>query len=135
MTAMLKGDREETKKGSTKALVWNEESDHAFEGIKLALLSAVVLHLVDADRGFVMRTDTFNYAIGAVLEQAFDDGRHVPVAVWIRVLAEGQRLTCTPRETVGRVHSPASRQGLHRPSESAVLAQRARGQPLRTRLP
>ena len=25
MTAMLKGNREETQKGSTKALVWNEE--------------------------------------------------------------------------------------------------------------
>ena len=32
MTTMLKGNREETKKGSKKALVWNEESDRAFEG-------------------------------------------------------------------------------------------------------
>ena len=49
MTAMLKGNREETKKGSKKALVWNEESDRAFEGMKQALLSAVGLHLVDRD--------------------------------------------------------------------------------------
>ena len=47
MTTMLKGNREETKKGSKKALVWTPESDRAFEGMKQALLSAVGLHLVD----------------------------------------------------------------------------------------
>ena len=49
MTTMLKGNRAETKKGSKKALVWNEESDRAFEAMKQALLSAVGLHLVDPD--------------------------------------------------------------------------------------
>ena len=98
MTTMLKGNREETKKGSKKALVWTEESDRAFEGMKQALLSAVGLHLVDPDRGFVLRTDASDYAVGAVLEQVLDDGRHVPVAFWSRVLAEGQRRTWTPRE-------------------------------------
>ena len=98
MTAMLKGNREETKKGSKKALVWHEESDRAFEGLRQALLSAVGLHLVDPDRGFVLQTDASDYAIGAVLEQVLDDGRHVPVAFWSRVLAEGQRGTWTLRE-------------------------------------
>ena len=98
MMTMLKGNREETKKGSKKALVWNEESDRAFEWMKQALLSAVGLHLVDPDRGFVLRTDASDYAVGAVLEQVLDDGRRVPVAFWSRVLAEGQRRTWTPRE-------------------------------------
>ena len=49
MTTMLKDNREETKKGSKKALVWTAESDRAFEGMKQALLSAVGLHLVDPD--------------------------------------------------------------------------------------
>ena len=98
MTTMLKGNREEIRKGSKKALVWNDDSDRAFEGMKQALLSAVGLHLVDPDRGFVLRTDAFDYAVGAVLEQVLDDGRHVPVAFWSRVLAEGQRRTWTPRE-------------------------------------
>ena len=49
MTTMLKGNREETKKGSKKALVWNEESNRAFEGMKRALLSAVGLHPLDPD--------------------------------------------------------------------------------------
>ena len=82
MTAMLGGNREKTKKGSKKALVSNEESDCAFEGMKQALLSAMGLHLVDPDRGFVLCRDASDYAIGAVLEQVLDDGRHVPVAFW-----------------------------------------------------
>ena len=98
MTTLLKGNREETKKGSKKALVWNDECDRAFEGMKQALLSAVGLHLMDPDRGFVLRTDASDYAVGAVLEQVLDDGRHVPVAFWGRVLAEGLRRTWTLRE-------------------------------------
>ena len=82
MTTMLKGNREKTQKGSKKALVWNEESARAFEGMKQALLPAVGLHLVDPDRGFVLRTDAPDYAIGAVLQQVLDVGRHVPVAFW-----------------------------------------------------
>ena len=62
------------------SLGWNEESDRAFEGMKQALLFAVGLHLVDPDRGFVLRTDASDYAVGTVLEQVLDDGRHVPVA-------------------------------------------------------
>ena len=55
------------------------------------------LHLVDPDRGFVLRTNASDYAIGAVLFQVLDDGRWVFVALWSRVLAEGQRRTWTPR--------------------------------------
>ena len=66
--------------------------------MKQALLSAVGLHLVDPDRGFVLRTDASDYAVAAVLEPVLDEGRHVPVAFWSRVLAEGQRRTWTPRE-------------------------------------
>ena len=65
--------------------------------MRQALLSAVGLHLVDPDRGFVLQTDASDYAIGAVLEQVLVDGRHLPVAFWSRVLAEGQRRTWTPR--------------------------------------
>ena len=67
MTAMLKGNREETKKGSKMALVCNDESDYAVDGMKQMLLSAVGLHLFDPDRGFVLRTDASHYAIWVVL--------------------------------------------------------------------
>ena len=93
---MLKGNWEETKKGSRKAVVWNEEPDLAAEGMKQALLSAVGLHLVDPDQGFLLRTDTSDYAIGAVLEQVLGHGRPLRVAFSSRFLA--QRQTWTPRE-------------------------------------
>ena len=54
--------------------------------------------MVDPDKGFVLRTDASDYAVGAVLEQVRDDGTHVPVAFWSRILAEGQRRTWTARE-------------------------------------
>ena len=56
------------------------------------------LHLVYPDRGFLLRTDASHYAIGAVLEQVPDDGRHVLLPFWSRVLAEGQWRIWTPRE-------------------------------------
>ena len=53
---------------------------------------------MDPYKGFVLRTDASDYAVGAVLEQIGDDGSHVPVAFWSRSLAEGQRRTWTARE-------------------------------------
>ena len=53
---------------------------------------------MDPDRGFVVRTDASNYPIDAMLEQELDHGRHVPVAYWSRVLAEGKRRTLRPRD-------------------------------------
>ena len=78
--------------------LWNRQSNRAFEGRKQMLLFAVGLQLEDPDRGFVLRTESSNYAIGAVLKQRLDDGTHVPVAFWSGVLVEGQRQTWTPRE-------------------------------------
>ena len=108
--------------------------------------SAVGLHLVDPDRGFVPRTDASDYAIGAVLEQVLDDGRHVPVAFWSRVLAEGQRRTWTPREKEADAIVMALRKwagyiALHPVivctdhQVRTFVAQGARGHPLRSRLP
>ena len=56
------------------------------------------LFLVDPDKGFVLRTDASDYAVGAVREQILDDGSHVPLAFSSRIPAEGQRRTWTARE-------------------------------------
>ena len=98
MTAILMGNGEETKKGSKKLLVWNKESDRAFERMKQALPSAVGVHLMNPDRGFVFRTDASDYAICAVLQQLLDDGSRMPVALRSRVQVKDQRRTCTLRE-------------------------------------
>ena len=65
---------------------------------KERLLGQLGLFLVDPDKGFVLRTDASDYAVGAVLEQVRYAGTHVPVAFWGRILAEGQRRTWTARE-------------------------------------
>ena len=114
MTAMLNGNREDTRKGSKNGVVGTQESDPAFEEMKKALLSAVGLDLVDPDRGFVLRRDASDCAISAALEQVLDDGRHVPVAFWSRVLAEGHRQTLTAYA--------ASSQGVMAPCEEAAYA-------------
>ena len=98
ITALLRGNRDETKKGSKKRIIWDDEANDAFEAMKRALLDKLKLWLINPDKGFVLRTDAADYAVGVVLEQVGDDGTHVPVAFRSRVLAAGQRWTWTPRE-------------------------------------
>ena len=98
ITALLKGNRDENKKGSKKPIIWDDEANNAFEAMKRALLDKLKLWIINPNKGFVLRTDASDYAVGAVLEQVGDDGTHVPVVFWSRPLAPGQRRTWTPRE-------------------------------------
>ena len=86
------------RKGSKKKLAWTPEAEDAFSRLKERLHGQLGLFLVDPNKGFLLRTDASDYAVGAVLEQVRDDGSHVPVAFWSRILAEGQRRTWTARE-------------------------------------
>ena len=95
---MLQVGKFDGRKGSKKKLVWTPEAEDAFSRLKERLLGQLGQFLVDPDKGFVLRTDASDYAVGAVLEQVRDDGSHVPVAFRSRILAEGQRRTWTGRE-------------------------------------
>ena len=95
---MLQVGKFDGRKGSKKKLAWTPEAEDAFNSLKERLLGQLGLFLVDPDKGFVLRTDASDYAVGAVLEQIRDDGSHVPVAFWSRILAEGQRRTWTAKE-------------------------------------
>ena len=95
---MLQVGKFDGRKGSKKKLAWTTEAEEAFDKLKIRLLGQLGLFLVDPDKGFVLRTDASDYAVGAVLEQVRCDGTHVPVAFWSRVLAEGQHRTWTARE-------------------------------------
>ena len=85
---MLQVGKFDGRKGSKKKLAWTPEAEDAFSRLKERLLGQLGLFLVDPDKGFVLRTDALDYAVGAVLEQIRDDGSHVPVAFWSRILAE-----------------------------------------------
>ena len=95
---MLQVGNFDGRKGSKKQLAWTTGANEAFDKLKERLLGQLGLFLVDPDKGFVLRTDASDYAVGAALEQVRCDGTHVPVAFWSPVLAEGQRGTWTARE-------------------------------------
>ena len=61
-------------------------------------MSQLGVFLVDPHRGFVLRRDPSDYAVGAVLEQVRCNGTHVPVDFWSQVLVEGQRRMWSARE-------------------------------------
>ena len=86
---MLQVGKFDGRKGGQKKLVWTPVAEDAFSCLKERLLGQLGLFLVDPDKGFVLRTDASDYAVGAVLEQTREGGLHVPVAFWSRILAEG----------------------------------------------
>ena len=88
---MLQVGKFDGRKGGTKKLAWTPEAEDAFSCLKERLLGQLGQFLVDPNKGFVLRTDASDYAVGAVLKQVRDDGSHVPVAFWSGILAEGQR--------------------------------------------
>ena len=65
--------------------VWDERTEKAFEKLKQCVTTAPVLKNFCQDSPVIVTTDASKYAIGAVLEQDFPDGRH-PVAFLSRTL-------------------------------------------------
>ena len=84
------------RKWSKKKLAWTIEAEEAFETLRRTLLGKLGLLLINPDKGFVLRTNASDSAVGAVLEQVREDGSHV--AFWSRVFAEAQRRSWTARE-------------------------------------
>ena len=66
--------------------LWGEAVEEAFNAVKKAMKEVVTCRIVSGDKPFYIRTDASRYAVGAVLEQADEEGRHYPVAFWSRKL-------------------------------------------------
>jgi hypothetical protein len=58
-----------TKGGAKEKLFWFESQQKAFGELKHSLFSAPVLTLPDLQQPFEIKTDSFDYVIGAVLTQ------------------------------------------------------------------
>ena len=58
-----------TKGGAKAKFFWFESQQKAFKELKVRLCSALVLTLPDLQQPFEIETNTFDYAIGAVLTQ------------------------------------------------------------------
>ena len=69
LTELLKGLRNERRKGTTVTVKLTTEWQQAYIDLKRATEQAVTLHVPDPTKCFYLRTNTSNYAIGCVVEQ------------------------------------------------------------------
>lgn len=89
------------KKGVKEPLEWRREAIEYFEKLKLGLAKGPVLKLPDLSAPFVLRTDSSNYGLGAVLLQ-YVDNKPFPVAYASRKLSDRERKYSTiERECLG----------------------------------
>ena len=58
---------------------WSVVQNQAFNRLKLALTTALILKLLDFERQFVVTTDTIDVAVGAILKQDFNNGLQLVV--------------------------------------------------------
>ena len=136
---MLQVGKVDGRKASKKKLAWTPEAEDAFSCLKERLLGQLGLFLVDPDKGFVLRTDASDYAVGAVSSRSGMTGRTYP---WRFEPDPGRGPTSNlDREGEGDVrraqevvwpHRITTGGGLHGPSVLTELAQGARPHPLGT---
>lgn len=81
------------------------KQQEAFDELKTRLTSTPILRLPRFDRRFHLHTDASNVAIGAVLQQADDNGEYHVVSYASRTLSKAERnYTTTERECLAVVH-------------------------------
>jgi hypothetical protein len=78
-------------------LNWTEETEAAWENIKLAIHSCPKLFFLDNTSPVHLYTDASDYGIGAYLCQVVN-GKEVPIAFISKTLTESQRKCSTPQK-------------------------------------
>ena len=137
---MLQVGKFDGRKESKKKLAWTTEAEDAFSRLKERLLGQLGLFLVDANKGFVLRTDASDYAVGAVLEQVRDDGSRGVLepdsgrgpTSNLDPEGEGDVRHCLCAQEVVWPHRITTGGGLYGPSVLTELAQGAHRHPLGT---
>ena len=96
LMAKLKLSREDGKKGSKKAVIWEQLDIESFNELKRRLAQEIALYQPDFEKPFILRCDASDHAIGAVLSQV-TDGKEHPVGFYSRKLTSSQ-LNWAPKE-------------------------------------
>jgi len=81
--AKLQVGREDSKKGSKKAVLWNQAETESFDKLKHDLAQELTLFQPDFEKPYILRCDASDFAIGAVLVQIID-GKEQPVGFFSR---------------------------------------------------
>ena len=69
---------------------WEDEEQEAFDTLKHRFTSYPVLRNPDPDKHYILDTDASAFAVGAILQQEFDDGRH-PITFFSKSLLPAKR--------------------------------------------
>jgi hypothetical protein len=60
-------------------LEWNSEANQAFQDLKIAFITVLILIHSDFSKSFFLESGAFDYAFGAILSQKKDDERFHPI--------------------------------------------------------
>ena len=102
---------------------WKQEQEDAFQELKQAVQTELVLLQPNQKKPFKVEIDASNYAIGAVLMQKDDKGILHPVAYFSKSLNSAQRnYNVYNRELLGLVETCRHfRQYLHQPAHMVKI--------------
>jgi len=70
---------------------WDEKQQSAFDKIKMCIVNAAALSFPNFDKEFILRTDSSDVGLGAVLAQEDDEGNERPIAFASRTLSKTER--------------------------------------------
>ena len=86
--------------------VWTDECEDSFEKLKQALVTAPILRSLDWTKPFHIHIDAFNYAIGCILAQPYEDNMDLPVLYSSRQLNSAEKnYTTTEREELTMIYA------------------------------
>lgn len=92
-----------TRKGKPTKIVWEQEHENMYVKLTSALTNHPVLRNPDFSRRFVLQTDASERGVGAVLQQAFEDGIHPILFLSRKLVPREQNFSTVEKECLAIV--------------------------------
>ncbi|CDH61371.1 retrotransposon ty3-gypsy subclass [Lichtheimia corymbifera JMRC:FSU:9682] len=90
----------------TRAIIWSDECQQAFDKIKSLITQAPILASPDDSKPYIIETDACDYGVGAVLLQKGSDGIAHPIAFESKKLSKEERsYPAQERELLAILHA------------------------------